>query len=76
MTNNKQGRQDTYKRNIEARSRNQYFHGKALSITHSECVSVSFLIRHTKSMRLILLLSVSYTAVPYFSTVSHKPHDF
>jgi hypothetical protein len=41
ITNSKQGRQLTYKRNIGAHSRNHYCRGKALSITYSECVSVS-----------------------------------
>ena len=67
ITNSKQGRQRTYKRNVGARSRYHYCRGKALSITYSECVSVSLVIQHTKRMRLIVLLSVSCTAVPYFS---------
>jgi len=36
-----QGRQCTYKRNIEARSQNNCCQGKAVSITYSECVSVA-----------------------------------
>jgi hypothetical protein len=34
-------RQCTYKRNIEALSRNRCSLGKAVSITYSECVSVA-----------------------------------
>jgi hypothetical protein len=76
ITNNKQGRQRTYKRSIEARSRNHYCRWKALSITYSECVSVSLVIQHTKRMSLIVLLSVPFTAVPYFSTVSQNRTTF
>jgi len=67
ITNSKQARQLTYKRNIGARSRNHDCRGKALSITYSECVSVSLVIQHTKRMRLVVFLSVSFTAAPYFS---------
>jgi len=75
ITNSKQSRQRTHNRNIGARSRNHYCRGKALSITYSERISVSLVIQNTKRMRLIVLLSVSSTAAPYFSTISHKPHN-
>jgi hypothetical protein len=36
----KQDKQCTYKRNLEARSRNHVCRGKTISITYYECVSV------------------------------------
>jgi hypothetical protein len=68
----KQDRQCTYKRNMEARSRNHCCSGKAVSITHSECVSVALVIQHAKRMRRIILSSVTCLSVPYFPTLSHK----
>ena len=47
-----------------------------MSITYSECVSVALVIRHAKRMRRIVLPSVASPALPYFSTLSHKRHDF
>jgi hypothetical protein len=71
----KQDRQCTYKRNIGARSRNNFCRGKAISVTYSECLSVSLVIQHEMRMRHIILSSVACVA-PYFSTLSHKEHDF
>jgi hypothetical protein len=49
---------------------------KATSITYSECVSVALALHHTMYIRRILLSFVAYPAVLYFSTLSHKRHDF
>jgi hypothetical protein len=72
----KQEEQCRYKRNIKTRSRNHCCLGKAISLTYSECVSVALDTQHAKRMRHIILSPVASLALQYFSTVSHKRHDF
>ena len=45
-------------------------------ITHSECVCVALVIQHAKRMRRSVFSSVASLAPVYFSTLSHKRHDF
>ena len=53
-----------YNRNIEVRSRNHRCHGKAVSITYYECVSVALGIQHIARMRCIISLPVVCLIVP------------
>ena len=61
---------------IEARSHNYCCHGKAISITYSECIFVALVIMHSMCMLYIVLSSVASPVVPYFSTLSHERHGF
>ena len=64
-----------YKSNIEERSCNHCCLGKAISMTHSERVFVVLVIHHEMRKHCVILLSVAFLALAYFST-SHKRHDF
>ena len=41
-----------------------------------DCVSVALVIQHARSVRRIILPSVARLALPRFSIVSHKWHDY
>jgi hypothetical protein len=56
--------------------RNHCCRGKAIGITHPECVFVAFVIQHTKRMRLVILSSVASPVMPYCDTLPHKRHNF
>ena len=57
--------------NIEELSCNHCYSGKAMSITYCEGVFVSSL-----QYSCAVLPSVAYQAQQYFSTLSHKRHNF
>jgi hypothetical protein len=57
-------------------SRNHCCRGKAINTTYSECAPVALFIQHTKRMRRFIMSSAACPALPYFSTLSHKRHDF
>ena len=61
----------TYKRNI---SRNHCRRGEGISITYSECVFVALDIQHAMRMRHIVIFCLP--ALQFFSTLTHKRHDF
>jgi len=47
------------------------YHGKAISVIYSKCMSGAVVIQHTKHMCLVTLSSLPCLAVQYFFT-SHK----
>jgi hypothetical protein len=52
------------------------YRGKAIRIKDSECVSVAFVTQHAKRMRPIIFSPVACLDLKYFSTLSHKGHNF
>ena len=48
---------------------------KQLTVISSECVFVALVIYHTKLVSRIMP-PATYLVLPYFSTSSHKQHDF
>jgi len=65
-----------YKSKIEALSRKNVCRGKEVKIMYSECVSVTLIILHAMRIRRFIFSSVTCPAAQYFSTLSHKRHDF
>jgi len=59
----------TYKRNIEARSHNEFCSGQAINIIYPECLSVALIILHSKCMRIIILSSATYQILPHSYTL-------
>jgi len=63
--------------NIDSCWRNHCCSGKAvIIIIYSEYVSVALFIQHAKRMPRTVLMSMTCLALPYFSTLSLKRHDF
>jgi hypothetical protein len=56
-------------RNIEGRSRNHRYRGKAISITYSECVFVALGIQHAMPMRHIVICGLSVSTI-FFHIIS------
>jgi len=62
-------------RNVESRSCNHCYGGKTISITYCECVSVALVMQHAMRMRPAVISGLSDCTI-FFSTLSHKWHDF
>jgi hypothetical protein len=56
--------QCTYKRNVEARSRKDFYVEKSVSVKYSECVSVALVIQHAHRMRCIACLQSALNFFP------------
>jgi hypothetical protein len=66
------------KLNIEARSRNHCCRGKVMSVTYCECVCVSVVVvvQHAERLLRGIVPFAACPAVPNFSTLFLKRHDF
>ena len=62
--------------NVEARSRNHCCRVKTMRITYSECLQRLLSRMQGACAVLYCLLPEARLAVPYFSTLSHKRHNF
>ena len=68
---NLQDRQCTYDITLRGVFVTIFCHGRAISMTYSECVSVALVMQHAKCMCHVILSSVVSLALLYFSTLSH-----
>ena len=50
--------------------------GQAMIITYSECVYVAAVVKHAQRMHRIVLQSVTFSFLQYFTALAHKTHDF
>jgi hypothetical protein len=58
-----------FKRNIAARSRNEFCHVKAIRITYSECVAVALVTNNAKLMLCNVICGLSGSTI-FFHTIS------
>jgi len=65
-----------HKRKIKTISHKKICRGKEGGITCFECVSVTLLILQAMRVRRSILSAAACPAAQYFSTLSHKQHDF
>ena len=61
---------------VQAHSSKECCRRKAIIRTYSEFVSVAIFIQHAKRTGRIILPSVVWVNLTYFSEISHKQHDF
>jgi hypothetical protein len=72
----KQDKHCTFMRNIEVRWHNHCCRRRPISITYFECVFIALIMQRVKLMCCIMLSSLANLAIPDFSTLFHKRHDF